>query len=71
MKSLKLNKINRSQLNDEQMIKLKGGDSVGVCGCGCCYAGQPGGSSLNANGSENANHGYYSPGCENVFFPRP
>jgi natural product precursor len=50
MKSLKLNKINKSQLNNEQMKSVLGGN---CCGCGCHYAGS-GGSSTTANG--NANH---------------
>lgn len=48
------------------MNELKGGN---ICGCGCCYAGQPGGSSSSANLAANAKSGYYSPGCENAYTP--
>ncbi|MFW6222147.1 MAG: TIGR04149 family rSAM-modified RiPP [Bacteroidota bacterium] len=50
MKSLKLNKINRSQLSKEQMNAVTGG---GSCSCSCYYAGEPGGSSTTDNGLAN------------------
>jgi len=34
----------------------------GLCGCGCLYSGQPGGSSTEANCAKNAENGLRSPG---------
>lgn len=65
MKSLKLNRINKSQLNKEQMSNVYGGSQV--CGCGCCYSGS-GGSSTDDNGMANANDGLRSPDCSNTIF---
>jgi len=33
-----------------------------LCGCGCLYSGQPGGSSTEANCAKNAENGLRSPG---------
>jgi len=53
MKKLKLIKLNQnSDLSNEAMNQIKGGAS---CCCGCCYSGQPGGSSIDSN--YNANYG--------------
>jgi len=64
MKSLKLNKINKNQLNAEQMKGISGGRTD--CVCGCAYANQ-GGSSINANGLANWDNCLRSPGGGVVF----
>jgi len=58
MKNLKLNALNKKQLNKREMNTILGG---GTCGCGCAYA-DNGGSSTNDNGSANAAGGLVSPG---------
>lgn len=68
LKKIKLNKLVENSLANREMKELKGGD-VACCGCGCCYEGQPGGSSSNANLAANAKSGYYSPGCDNIYTP--
>lgn len=62
LKKIKLNGLNDAELRDREMDALNGG--VRVCGCGCKYAGDKGGSSIESNG--NANYkigpsGGYSP----------
>ena len=62
MKSLKLNNLEYSSLNEKEMKHVIGGT---VCSCGCCYAGQ-GESSSNENGWANNAGGLDSiltPGC--------
>lgn len=60
MNSLKLNKLNKNLLSNEQMKGVTGG--ANTCQCGCCYA-NSGGSSVTDNAWANARHGYTSP-CE-------
>ena len=64
MKSLKLNKLNQSILNKDQMKKVRGGD-FHVCSCGCCYANN-GGSSTADNAIANNEGGLYSPNCDSA-----
>jgi natural product precursor len=68
LKELKLNNFVNRNLNNRQMNSLRGG---GVCGCGCNYAGQPGGSSSSSNSSANSSSGYYSPGGNNEWVISP
>ncbi|MFW6369973.1 MAG: TIGR04149 family rSAM-modified RiPP [Bacteroidota bacterium] len=60
MKSLKLNRINRNKLNNQQLNMVRGGESQ-CCGCGCAWEAN-GGSSQAANGNENSINGLNSPG---------
>jgi len=58
-KKLKLTKIQK-----KAMVSLRGGCDSYVtpnCGCGCLYAGEPNGSSCEANGKANAGSGLHSP----------
>ena len=64
LSKIKLNQLNKSLMKKRELINLTGGSGYGAgecCGCGCHYWNQ-GGSSAYGNGSENFNHGYYSPG---------
>lgn len=60
MNSLKLNKLNKNLLSNEQMKGVTGGASG--CSCGCCYANQ-GGSSIYDNCLANRDGCLKSP-CE-------
>ena len=61
MKSLKLNNLEKSSLNEKEMKHVTGGDST-ICYCGCLYANQ-GGSSTVDNGCANSVHGRETPDC--------
>ncbi|MDR1056642.1 MAG: TIGR04149 family rSAM-modified RiPP [Prevotellaceae bacterium] len=63
MKNMKLNALESQSLNNKEMNAVRGGDAKVKCTCACCYAGQPGGSSTNANSAANAKDGKKSP-CE-------
>ncbi|MFA7459008.1 MAG: TIGR04149 family rSAM-modified RiPP [Bacteroidales bacterium] len=56
MKSLKLNNLEYSSLNEKEMNHVTGG---GTCGCGCAYEGN-GGSSTSDNGYANQSSGLWS-----------
>ncbi len=58
---LKLNKLSKSVLNNREMKEAKGGAPGDSCQCGCCYEGQAGGSSTDANGAANSAKGLHSP----------
>ena len=45
-----LSQLAKKELNQRQMSKIKGG---GNCSCGCCYAGEAGGSSSFENRDAN------------------
>jgi len=54
------------QLSKKEALETKSGyemgnDDVHVCGCGCYYAGTPGGSSTKDNLNGNKAKGLYSP----------
>ena len=68
MKSLKLNKINRNQLNADQMNKVNGGCTHHST-CACAWEGN-GGSSSYDNGNENYDGGMHSlqPGGEKLYW---
>lgn len=63
-------KINLNHLSNNEMSHTRGGadiDPVCIspnCGCLCCYAGQPGGASMDANCSANHAEGLHSPPCD-------
>jgi hypothetical protein len=63
-------KINLNHLSNNEMRYTRGGaelDPVCVspnCGCLCCYAGQPGGSSSDDNCNANLAHGLHSYPCD-------
>lgn len=58
---LKLNNLSKSVLNNREMKEVKGGAAGDTCQCGCCYEGEPGGSSTSANAAANAKTGLESP----------
>lgn len=58
---LKLNKLNKAELENREMNNLLGGGDPGDCTCGCHYSGT-GGSSSCDNGRENWTNGYSSYG---------
>ncbi|MBN1990534.1 MAG: TIGR04149 family rSAM-modified RiPP [Bacteroidales bacterium] len=60
MKTLKLNKIEASKLNNREMNDVKGGAQ---CGCGCNYEGSGGSSSFD-NGHANYSGGKFSGGVQ-------
>lgn len=65
MKTIKLNKLQANLLSEREMKYISGAQAAtggGLCGCGCCYAGN-GGSSTVDNACANADHGYHSPNC--------
>jgi hypothetical protein len=67
MSKIKLNKIGNFQLTNNEKQELKGAASGGhTCGCGCCYEGKPGGSTVSANCSANYKTGLYSTDCQIV-----
>lgn len=56
MKSLKLNQLKLNGITNKEMEILAGGQQKCCsCGCGCCYAGTPGGSSSSDNSWANGN----------------
>ena len=61
MKNMKLNALEKQNLSNKEMNKVRGG--AGDCCCGCNYAGQPGGSSIAANGNANDAGDKNSAGC--------
>lgn len=64
--NIKLNELNASELDRNEKQKIRGGDlALDCCGCGCCYEGDPGGSSSSDNTAENSSNGFYSPDCGN------
>lgn len=65
--SLKLTQLNNTELSKKEMREIKGG---GVCGCGCCYAGTKGRSSIEDNRDANNAKGLYSPDCDNAWSPQ-
>jgi hypothetical protein len=56
MNSIKLNKIENSQLNNNEKLELRGGAATPDCTCGCCYA-NDGGSSVEDNAMANTKLG--------------
>ncbi len=68
LKRISLKKLAENSLDNREMRNLKGGN---VCGCGCCYAGTPGGSSTTDNGNANNKSNYHSPGCPNEIVVTP
>jgi natural product precursor len=52
MKNLKLNALEKREMDDKQMRAVKGGKPGECCGCACAYA-NTGGSSIEANGNAN------------------
>jgi natural product precursor len=67
MNTLKLNKLSAQNLADKQMNKIRGGYTL-ACGCGCKYAGTPGGSSIAANRAANCNGGLVSANVANLYY---
>lgn len=61
LRKLKLNQLAMSEIEDQKMNRLLGGqgDCSGSCACGCDYEGTPGGSSTSSNRS--ANNTDYTP----------
>lgn len=56
MKKLKLNQLAKKELAKKEMYNIRGGACTGGhngCGCGCIYAGLPGGYSSLQNDSAN------------------
>ena len=66
MKTLKLNTLQAYSLKEREMKNIAGGDCTYTlnCGCGCIYAGQPGGSSVEDNKNANDLRGIYTRGCD-------
>jgi natural product precursor len=58
MNKIKLNKLAQNAMKAKEMNHIKGGS---CCGCGCKYQGTPGGSSIAANKSANAEKCLLSP----------
>jgi len=58
IETLVLNQIAKKELSQRQLGKVKGGRIS--CLCGCCYAGDAGGSSTTNNGDANCSAGKYS-----------
>lgn len=58
---LKLNVQSEQNMEKRGMEFLKGGGTVGDCGCGCYYSGS-GGSSTDSNFYANFSSGYHSKG---------
>lgn len=55
IKRLKLNALSSENMRQKEMGAIFGGEFV--CGCGCLFEGQPGGSTTAANGEANkSNH---------------
>lgn len=57
IKRFKLNVLSSESLRQKEMNAIVGGN---ICGCGCLYAGQPGGSTTAANKNANFSNGYFS-----------
>lgn len=72
MKSLKLDVLEQNQLKNQEMNALQGGGKL-TCSCGCKYAGQGDGSSVESNMSANAAGGLdseYPPNPNHLFTSR-
>ncbi len=59
LKKLKLNEIEKIELNEREMCRILGGGTPGCCQCGCKYVGQ-GGSSTSDNRDANDAYGLNS-----------
>lgn len=59
LKKLKLNEIEKVELNEREMCRVLGGGTSGCCQCGCMYA-DSNGSSSSDNSSANNKFGYTS-----------
>lgn len=61
--NIKLNELNARELDRTEKQMVKGGEELPLdcCGCGCCYDGEPGGSSSQANMLANHELHWYSP----------
>lgn len=57
IKKFKLNALSSEILHQKEMSAIVGGDT---CGCGCLFAGKPGGSGTADNQNANFKGGYFS-----------
>ena len=66
IQKLVLNRLSKKELSFGELNKVKGGEEYYLCGCGCCYDGEPGdpgygGSSNFMNKATNCKTGLSSP----------